>query len=109
MIKEEYNPKHSPNLEIKKVGNVYEISVEVGKEVKHPNESSHNIKWVDIYFQLEDGEVIQLARVDFTAHGENEIITEPKVKIYAKLKKGKVICLAYCNLHGIWKTEKEIE
>ena len=109
MIKEEYNPKHSPLIEIEKENELYKITVEVGKETKHPNEPTHSIRWIDIYFQPEGKEPIQLARIEFNAHGEENIYTEPKAVIYAKIpEKGKIITIAYCNLHGLWKMEKEI-
>ncbi|MEO2154829.1 MAG: desulfoferrodoxin family protein, partial [Nanoarchaeota archaeon] len=81
----------------------------VGKEVEHPNEPAHSVKFIDIYFKPEKGEVIHLARVDFGAHGEFGIHVDPKVILKAKLSKGKIVALAYCNLHGVWKAEKEIE
>jgi desulfoferrodoxin (superoxide reductase-like protein) len=36
------------------------------------------------------------------------VFTKPKVVVYAKLEgKGKIIALAYCNLHSIWKKQKK--
>ena len=109
MFKEEYNPKHTPIIEVKKENEVYEIIIEVGKEVKHPNELTHGVQWIDVYFKPEEKELVHLARVEFRAHGEFNVFTEPKVRLYAKLGKGKIIALAYCNLHGVWKAEKEVE
>ncbi len=108
MLKEEYNPKHAPVIEVEKEGELFKVTVEVGKEVKHPNEPAHNIEWVDLYFQSEGEEVIHLARVEFKAH--EEALTEPKVTLYVKLpKKGKLIAIAYCTKHGLWKAEKEVQ
>ena len=109
MIKEEKNPKHTPEITVEKEGELYKIIVEVGKEVKHPNEASHNINWIDIYFQPEGKEIVHIARIEFKAHGEFNNYTEPKAVIYAKLEgKGKIIAISYCTLHGLWKAEKEI-
>ncbi len=108
-IKEEYNPKHSPVIEIKKKNGIYKIIIEVGKEKEHPNDFNHNICWLDLFFKPEGKEIVHLARIDFKAHGENNCFTKPKVVIYTKLEgKGKLIALSYCNLHGVWKTEQEI-
>ncbi len=110
MIKEEHNPKHTPVIEIEKEGELYKITIEVGKEVKHPNEPSHNIQWIDIYFQPEGKEIVHIARIEFKAHGEYNNYTEPKATVYAKLDgRGKIIAIAYCTLHGLWKAEKEKE
>jgi superoxide reductase len=53
-------------------GSLAEIEVSVGKEVSHPNTTTHHIRWIQIYFQPK-GEKFnyQLANVEFTAHGES--------------------------------------
>ncbi len=108
MINESYNPKHSPVIELKKEGDIYKISVEVGKEVKHPNESSHNIKWLDVFYHSESS-VIHLIRVNFEAHGESGCIVDPKVEFYAKLSEdGEIVAITYCNLHGLWGSKVSI-
>ena len=110
MIHKEYNPKHSPVIEVEKEGELYKISVEVGKEVEHPNAFDHYIGFVEIYFQPEGKEPILISRVEFNAHGEENNYTKPKVIVYAKLEgKGKIIAISYCNKHGLWISEKEIQ
>ena len=110
MFKEEYNPKHTPIINVEKEGELYKIAVEVGKEVEHPNEATHNINWIDIYFKPEGKEIVNLARVELKAHGEYNNYAEPKVTVYAKLEgKGKIIAVSYCTLHGLWKSEYKLE
>ncbi|EDY34427.1 hypothetical protein ABOONEI_839, partial [Aciduliprofundum boonei T469] len=37
-------------------------------------------------------------------------ITEPKAKFYFKCeKKGKLMALSYCNIHGLWQNEVDVE
>ncbi len=100
--------KHVPVIEYKREGEMLEVEVSVGKEVPHPNTPEHHIAWIELYFQPEDGKFpIMVGRVAFTAH--DEPLTEPKVKFYVKARKGKLMALSYCNIHGLWQNEVEVE
>jgi superoxide reductase len=113
--------KHVPVIEgpdkISK-GQVCQIEVSVGKQISHPNTTEHHIKSLELYF-LPAGEKFpyQLAVFQFNAHGESvqgpntsTIFSEPKVSISFKTEKsGMIMALAYCNIHGLWKSEKEVK
>jgi superoxide reductase len=113
--------KHVPVIEapdkISK-GQVCKIEVSVGKQIAHPNTTEHHIRYIEVYF-LATGEKFpaQLARFEFNAHGESAqgpntstIFSEPKVVSIFKTEKGGIImAIAYCNIHGLWKNEKEIK
>ena len=99
-------------------GQVLEIEVSVGKQIAHPNTTEHHIKFIELYF-LATGEKFpyQLARFEFNAHGESvqgpntsTIFSEPKVSAVFKTEKsGVFMATACCNIHGLWRSEKEIK
>jgi len=113
--------KHVPVIEgpdkINK-GQLLEVEVSVGKQIKHPNTTEHHIKFIEVYF-LPAGEKnpYQLACFEFNAHGESvqgpntsTVFSEPRVVATFKTEKsGLVMAVAYCNIHGLWRSEKEIK
>ncbi len=73
------------------------VRVEVGKYLKHPNEPSHFIQWIELC--VDDTPAV---RVDFTAslaHPSVEVLVHatPSSTIFAK---------ARCNLHGTWMSKR---
>ncbi len=101
--------KHVPVITWERKGETVEVEVSVGKEIPHPNTVEHHIAWFELYFLPENGKYpIMVGRVAFTAHGDP--LTEPKAKFYLKTqKKGTLIALSYCNLHGLWSSETKLE
>jgi len=101
-----------------KKGESLSINVSVGKQIAHPNTTEHHIRWIEVYF-LAAGEKFpyQVARFEFNVHGESTqgvnsstIYSEPKIVTSFKTEKnGLIMAIAYCNIHGIWKSEKEIK
>ena len=99
-------------------GQVLEIEVSVGKQIAHPNTTEHHIKSIEVYF-LATGEKFpcQLARFEFNAHGESvqgpntsTIFSEPKAVLTFKTdKSGVIMAVAYCNIHGLWRSEKDVK
>jgi len=99
-------------------GQVFEFEVSVGKQIAHPNTTEHHVKFIEVYF-LATGEKFpyQLARFEFNAHGESvqgpntsSIFSEPKVTTTFKTEKsGMLMAIAACNIHGLWRSEKEIK
>jgi superoxide reductase len=99
-------------------GQFLQIEVSVGKQIAHPNTTEHHIRCIELYF-LAEGEKFpyQLARFEFNTHGESAqgpntstIFSEPKVSAAFKTEKsGVIMALAYCNIHGLWRSEKEIK
>ena len=79
----------------------FEVTVEVGKLLAHPNEAGHFIQFVELY--VDD---TYLARMDFTAK-----TTCPTMKVCVALDHahGKLRAFERCNLHGTWVGEVPIE
>ncbi|MBN2229310.1 MAG: superoxide reductase [Candidatus Thorarchaeota archaeon] len=111
--------KHVPVIEVKKLedGKV-KVKVSVGKEIPHPNTTAHHIKWIDLFFWPEgENFPIEIGYISFDAHGESAkgadsstIYTEPITKFIFKTKKsGTLMATAYCNIHGLWKSEEELK
>jgi superoxide reductase len=94
------------------------IGVSVGKQIAHPNTTEHHIRFIEVYF-LAAGEKFpnQLVRFELNAHGESvqgpntsTVFSEPKVSVAFKTEKsGVIMAVAYCNIHGLWRSEKEIK
>ncbi len=89
--------KHVPVItapESVKAGECFEVTVEVGKLLAHPNEHGHFIQFIELYI-----DEVYLGRTDFTA-----VTTCPTTKFCVALP-GPVKELrayGYCNLHGVW-------
>ena len=112
--------KHIPVIEAPdkvKRSEFFRITVTVGKEVAHPNKTEHHIRWIAVYFQPA-GEKFpyQIGRIEFTAHGESvkgpdtsTVYTNSEVVLNFKTEKsGTIYASSYCNIHGLWRSAKEI-
>jgi superoxide reductase len=84
-----------------KKGECFEVTVEVGKLLRHPNEAGHFIMFIELY-----ADDTYLARMDFTAG-----TTCPVMKSCVALEHthGKLRAFERCNLHGTWENEVDIE
>ncbi len=113
--------KHSPVIEAPekvKKGEPVKITVSVGKEIPHPNTTSHHISWIEVYF-LPDGEKFphEIGRFEFTAHGASAqgpdtstVYTVPEVTVTFRTEKsGTILAASYCNIHGLWENSKELK
>ena len=112
--------KHVPAIECPakvKAGEQFQVKVTLGKEVAHPNATEHHIRWISLYFHAQGEKfVYQVARVEFNAHGESTegpnkgpVYTHHEVIVSIKTSKpGTLHALAYCNIHGLWESSKEI-
>jgi len=95
--------KHTPVItapdKVKK-GECFDVIVEVGKLMPHPNEPGHSIQLVELY----SGHTY-LGRMDFTAK-----TTCPKAVFCVSLEHahGSLRAFERCNLHGVWESRKEI-
>ena len=107
------NEKHVPvikaNSQVKK-DVVFEISVSIGDEISHPNTMEHYIKWIKIFFKPEGSKFpIEIANVNFDAHGESEVFSDYYGLVKAKVQKsGTIYALSYCNIHGLWQNSLDI-
>jgi superoxide reductase len=113
--------KHVPAIDCPaqvKAGELFPVKVTLGKEITHPNTTEHHIRWILVYFQP-DGEKFpyQIGNFEFTAHGESvegpdksSIYTHHEVSVSMKTgKSGVIYATALCNIHGLWRSEKEIK
>lgn len=114
------NEKHVPVItapDTVKAGEKVQIELEVGKDIAHPNTTEHHISWIKLYY-VEEGTTLpyEVARLEFNVHGEaaagaNEgpVYAEAAGVVVASFKKsGKLIATSYCNIHGLWESEKDI-
>jgi superoxide reductase len=113
------NEKHVPVITIKKKedGSI-KVIVQVGKEKAHPNTTNHHIKWLDLFFWPEGAKFpVEIGYCTFDHHGESAegpdtsgIYSEPIAKFVFKTDKpGTLMATSYCNIHGLWKSEEELE
>lgn len=79
--------KHVPVVEVE--GNLVKVSV---GSVLHPMAEEHNISW--IYLKTDKG-----------GQRKNIKVGESPVATFALADEKPVEVYAYCNLHGLWKTE----
>ncbi len=113
--------KHAPVIEAPekvKKDELITVKLSVGKEIPHPNTTEHHIRWIRLYF-LPKGKkfAYELGVAEFNAHGESTkgpntgpAWTEPQAMFTFKLtESGTLIGTSFCNIHGLWKSEKEIE
>lgn len=113
------NEKHVPVIsapESVAAGEAFDVTVEVGADIAHPNTTEHHIRWIKLLFQPEDGFAYELGDIQFAAHAEavkgaNEgpALTEPKGVFKVKLKaSGTLMAMSYCNIHGVWENAAAI-
>jgi superoxide reductase len=112
--------KHVPVIEAPaaaRKGEAVQVTVTVGKEIAHPNKTEHHIRWVEVFFHPEGAKFpYQVARVDFTAHGESPdgpdtstVYAQPSVVCAFKTDKpGTIVASSYCNIHGLWESAKPL-
>jgi superoxide reductase len=83
-----------------KAGECFEVVVEVGKLLEHPNQRAHFIEFVELY-----ADDVYLGRQDYTAE-----TTCPVAKFCVQLTQpfGELRAFDYCNLHGTWSATKAI-
>lgn len=98
-------------------GEKFRVTVQVGKEIPHPNTTEHHIRWIQLYFKPHGGKfVFDLGRFDFNAHAESPegankgpVVVEPSVECELKItSSGTLIAVSYCNIHGLWENSQEI-
>jgi len=95
--------KHTPIITAPETVNkdeAFEVTVEVGKLLAHPNEPGHFIEWIEAYC----GDTY-LGRVQYSGGA-----SYPKAVFKVKLTHahGPLKIWAKCNLHGLWESTKDI-
>ena len=111
--------KHVPVISVPasvRAGVPFDVEVDVGKEIPHPNTAQHHIVWIALHF-VPDGSntSIELGRADFSAHGASlsdapgPASTAPSARFRVSLTvPGSLHATAYCNLHGLWTSSREV-
>jgi superoxide reductase len=112
--------KHVPVIECAdkvKSGEMFQVMATVGKEIAHPNTTEHHIRWISVYFHPEGAKFpFEIGHFEFSAHGESvdgpntgPVYTHYSVTFAMKTTKpGKLYAASFCNIHGLWKSEKAI-
>jgi len=113
--------KHVPVIECPdavKADENFQVKVTLGKEIAHPNTTEHHIRWISLYYHDQGGKFgHQVAHIEFNAHGESTdgpnkgpVYTHHEAVANLKISKsGTLHALAYCNIHGLWESSKEIK
>ncbi len=113
--------KHVPVIDCEdtvKAGEMFQVQVTLGKEVDHPNTTEHHIRWIQLFFLPEGAKVpFEVGKFEFTAHGEsaqgaNEgpVYTHHCAATMMKTASGgTLMAAAYCNIHGLWESSKDIK
>ena len=110
--------KHVPVIETVdtvKAGETFHVTLSVGKDIAHPNTVEHHIEWIKLYFVAEGTQLpFEVGEVSFNVHGDgataNEVLYMQFRRYIWQLslnKSGKLIAVSYCNIHGLWESEKE--
>jgi len=112
--------KHVPVIECSEsvqADEIFQVQVSLGKEVAHPNTTGHHIRWIMLYFQPTSAKFpYEVAKVDFSAHGESAqgadqgaVYTHHCGCACMKTSEGGTLyAMAYCNIHGLWQSTKEL-
>jgi superoxide reductase len=95
---------------------MFEVKVNLGKEVAHPNTTAHHIRWISVYFLPEGARFpYQIGHFAFSAHGEStegpdtsSVYTHQVSTSMKTGKPGTLYATAQCNIHGLWMYEKEV-
>ncbi|MFH1338603.1 MAG: class II SORL domain-containing protein [Candidatus Omnitrophota bacterium] len=95
--------KHIPVIEAPdrvKKDEPFEVKIEVGKLLTHPNEPAHFIEWIELY----SGDTF-LGRANYSGAA-----TYPTAVFKVKLSHahGPLKAWEKCNLHGIWESTREL-
>lgn len=85
----EGSEKHAPIIDIQN----NETNVQVGLQL-HPMAPEHRIEWI----ALTDGERVEIQKLGLT--------TPPVVNFSKMSDKQKLRAYAFCNIHGLWLSEK---
>jgi superoxide reductase len=113
--------KHVPVIECPekvKADELFSVKATIGKEVAHPNTTEHHIRWISIYFLPEGGKFpYEVGHFEFNAHGESTegpnkgpVYTNHEATASLKISKpGTIYATSLCNIHGLWKSEKEVQ
>jgi superoxide reductase len=100
---EDLEKKHLPIIDCPDSvvkGEPFEVTIEVGKLLKHPNDNAHYIEYIELL-----GGDLFISKTDLIP-----VVGNPKVTLTITLNNEvPLVARARCNLHGIWETSKDIK
>ncbi|MFO7958956.1 MAG: class II SORL domain-containing protein [Candidatus Brocadiia bacterium] len=114
------NEKHVPVIECPEQvesGEMFEVKVSLGKAIAHPNTTEHHIRWIELHFHPEGEDYVHdVGRFEFNSHGEgtdgpNKGAVHTHHCAAAMMQTtspGTLHALAYCNIHGLWESSREL-
>ena len=100
-----YADKHTPviicDMEAER-DTPFQAKVRIGMSIKHPNTSEHHFEYIQLW-NLETlvGEV----KLSCGSYGNNPIQIETVFTFIPKVSM-RLTALAYCNKHGLWRSEE---
>ncbi|MBN1356768.1 class II SORL domain-containing protein [bacterium] len=112
--------KHAPVIiapDTVKAGEFFQVTVNIGEEIAHPNKTEHHIRWINVYFKAEDDSApYEIGKFDFNAHGESakgpdtsSVYTHPECAFRFRTgRSGTIHASSYCNIHGLWQSSRYI-
>ena len=95
--------KHVPVItapDAVQAGQPFDVTVEVGKHLAHPNTHDHYINVLHLYA----GDLF-LARLDLIPERSNPEMT---VNVQLDQDLGPLRAFEFCNIHGTWESQKPI-
>ncbi len=113
--------KHVPVIDCPdqvKPDQLFEVKVGLGRDIPHPNTTDHHIRYITLFFHPEgDKFTHRVGHYEFSAHGESvdgpnkgPVYTHHETTASLKISKpGTLYALAYCNIHGLWESAKEVK
>ena len=106
--KKDYIDRHSPFIHCEdsaKKGEMFAVTVKMGKEYTHPDDFDHYIANMALY----DADTL-LARADFIpgALGNQKAHATVTFHIIPVKNKLKLVAQAYCTKHGIWESDPKV-
>jgi len=96
--------KHTPVIEAPDTvekDKPFEVTIEAGKLLAHPNEAGHFIEWIELY--CGDTFLFHLGLAGTVAYPK---VTVPISLMHAH---GPLRARVKCNLHGLWENTREIK
>lgn len=112
--------KHVPVIECPdavNTGEMFDVTISLGKEVAHPNTTEHHIEWIQLYFKPDgDKFCYEVGNFELRAHGATvqgpntgSVYTHHRVIAALKLDKpGTLYATSLCNIHGLWEYAKPV-
>lgn len=98
-------------------GEMTPVTVQVGKEIAHPNTTERHIRWIRLY-SLPEGSpfAYEIGSYEFRTHGESTggpntstVYTNHKLTTEFRTEiPGTLYATAFCNIHGLWESQKAI-